>query len=321
MHRNLSQEAHLWYALTSPDFFELAKPPLRTARDLFNQAMQSDPVAVNYVPMSSLATELDELLQAHSHASSMLKHGDWAAVIAWQGHLEQLPRSFEERSLAWMGDAADRFMQELETANAVAYSMWRAVAMSQRFSNSDFKRGSRDWRVCQPTDIGIDGDGVTRYYEETIFPVLPDQIPEYEPDTLVSCKAGQPVPWTGVWVPSTGMGSAALAFARQGVQIMQPAYEVASVDEDGFAETFNLVDCIWHPVKPTGRMIAHPVLAQLKHDAATARGRCESGERCPREGWWFTPAVPDSRRFFKLGEVMPKHQADYGMTIWQWAGA
>lgn len=318
--RNLSQEAHLWYALTSPDFFERAKLPLQIARDLFDQAMRADPVATNYAPMPSLATELDDLLQTHAHAKSMLQHGDWAAVIAWQGHLEQILRSFQERSLAWMGDAANQFMQELEAANAVAYSMWRAVAMSQRFSSFDHKSGSRDWRICQPSDIGIDGDGIARFYEETIFPVLPDQIPEYKPDASVSCKTGQLVPWTGVWVPSTGMGSAALAFARKGVQIMQPAYEVASADEDGFAETFDLVDCIWHPVKPTDRMIEHPVLAQLKHDGATARGRCESGERCPREGWWFTPAVQDSRRLFKLGEVMPKLSTDYGQTIWQWAG-
>jgi hypothetical protein len=113
------------------------------------------------------------------------------------------------------------------------------------------------------------------------------------------------------------MGTASLAFARRNLQIMQPAYEIASRDEDGYA-SFNLVDCIWHPVKPTGSMIEHPVLAQLKHDAATARGRCESGERCPREGWWFTPAVQDSRRCFKLGEVMPKLSTDYGQTIWQW---
>lgn len=318
MHRNLSQEANLWYALTSPDFFERPKLPLQTARDLFDLALQSNPVAVNYAPMPSLATELDELLQAHAHAKSMLQHGDWSAVIAWQGHLEQLPRSFEERNLAWMGDAASLFMQSLEAANAFACSMWQAVAMSQRFSSVDYKNGSRDWPVRQPTDIGIDGDGIARYYEEIVFPVLPAQIPEYKPDASVSCKTGQLVPWSGVWVPSMGMGTAALAFARQGIQIMQPAYEVASVDEDGFAETFDLVDCAWHPVKPTGRMIEHPVLAQLKRDASTARGRCESGERCPREGWWFTPAVQDSRRLFKLGEVMPKLSADYGQTIWQW---
>lgn len=317
MGRNLSQEAHLWYVLTSPDFFERAKLPLQTARDLFDQAMLAEPIAADYAPMPYLGNELDELLQAHLNAKSMLKHGDWTAMIAWQGHLAQLPRSFEERSLAWMGDRADPFMRELDTASSIAHNMWLAVAMSQRFSDSDYKSGLENWRVCQPTDIGIDGDGITRYYEESIFPVLPDKIPEYKPDVSVSCKTGEVVPWTGVWVPSTGMGTAALAFARQGVQIMQPAYEVDDVDEDGMAESYKLFEAVWHPVKPTGQMIDHPVLTNLKTHEAQARGRCESGQRCPREGWWFTPAAPE-RRNFKLGELMPTVGGDYGLTIWQW---
>ena len=100
---------------------------------------------------------------------------------------------------------------------------------------------------------------------------------------------------------------------------MQPAYEIASIDEDGSAESFNLVDCIWHPVKPTGRVIEHPLLSQLRANEVQAGGRCESGNRCPREGMWFTPAAPD-KRHFKLGEVMPSVGTDYGLTIWQWAG-
>lgn len=46
--------------------------------------------------------------------------------------------------------------------------------------------------------------------------------------------------------------------------------------------------------------------------------RCEAGQPCPREGWWFTPASASGRRHFKLGEVMPATSGDYGLTIWQW---
>lgn len=46
--------------------------------------------------------------------------------------------------------------------------------------------------------------------------------------------------------------------------------------------------------------------------------RCEAGQPCPREGWWFTPAKADSHREFKQGEVMPAFGTDYGATIWQW---
>jgi hypothetical protein len=46
--------------------------------------------------------------------------------------------------------------------------------------------------------------------------------------------------------------------------------------------------------------------------------RCKSGEPCSRDGHWFTPARPNSRRSFKQGEVMPELGGDYGATIWQW---
>jgi hypothetical protein len=42
------------------------------------------------------------------------------------------------------------------------------------------------------------------------------------------------------------------------------------------------------------------------------------GDKCPRAGFWFTPAQAGSRRYFKAGEVMPKVEGDYGLTIWQW---
>jgi hypothetical protein len=53
-------------------------------------------------------------------------------------------------------------------------------------------------------------------------------------------------------------------------------------------------------------------------DPQAERMRCEAGQPCPRDGFWFTPAQVNSRRHFKLGEVMPKFENDYGATIWQW---
>jgi hypothetical protein len=46
--------------------------------------------------------------------------------------------------------------------------------------------------------------------------------------------------------------------------------------------------------------------------------RCEAGQLCPREGWWFTPAQAGSRRRFQQGEVMPDTKSPWGTTIWQW---
>ena len=47
--------------------------------------------------------------------------------------------------------------------------------------------------------------------------------------------------------------------------------------------------------------------------------RTTGGELCLRAGWWFTPALKGSRRYFKHGEVMPVIEGgDYGSTFWQW---
>jgi hypothetical protein len=51
---------------------------------------------------------------------------------------------------------------------------------------------------------------------------------------------------------------------------------------------------------------------------APARLRCEAGQPCPREGYWFTPASVHSRRHFKAGEVMPDMNSAWGDSIWQW---
>jgi hypothetical protein len=46
--------------------------------------------------------------------------------------------------------------------------------------------------------------------------------------------------------------------------------------------------------------------------------KVQGGQVCTHEGWWFTPAGDNSRRYFKQGEVMSDLQSDYGLTFWQW---
>lgn len=314
--RNLSQEAHLWYTISSPDYIAKAKGKLQEAADSMRAQVEPHPFIKDYAPVPYWGGVIEDLLNQFDNALEILKHGDFDPMQRWAGRLMDIPRGFQESNMNWMSDAGG-FMDLLNQASSIGGDFLDAVAMSQTYSDPNYKNGGNDWLHEIPEDMGIPSDHIARNYEPYIFPSLPEKIPEYAADPSIACKTGDIVPWTGVWVPSTGMGTAALAFARQGVQIMQPAYEIASRDEDGYA-SFKLVDCIWHPVKPTGRMIEHPVLAQLKHDAATARGRCKAGQRCPREGWWFTPASAGGRRHFKLGEVMPATSGDYGQTIWQW---
>lgn len=314
--RNLSQEAHLWYTISSPDYIAKAKGKLQEAADSMRAQVEPHPFIKDYAPVPYWGGVIEDLLNQFDNALEILKHGEFDPMQRWAGRLMDIPRGFKESNMNWMADAG-RFMGLLNDTYSICNRFLMSTSMSNMYSSDGYKDRSADWHHEIPEDMGYEGNNIARNSEEHIFPVLPPKIPEYAPDTSVSCKTGDIVPWTGVWVPSTGMGTAALAFARQNLQIMQPAYEIASRDEDGYA-TFKLVDCVWHPVKPTGRMIEHPVLAQLKREQDNARGRCESGERCPREGHWFTPAAQDSRRMFQLGEVMPSMGGDYGKTIWQW---
>lgn len=47
--------------------------------------------------------------------------------------------------------------------------------------------------------------------------------------------------------------------------------------------------------------------------------RVVGGDRCPKEGIWFTPSREDSARHFAVGDLMPAvENSDYEATIWQW---
>jgi len=320
MQRDLSREAHLWYTITSPEYMDRAYQHLQEAFDLLKSCVSRHPFIADYRPVPYWGGVMEELLQRYPHARAMLQHGDYSGMIAFEGKLGTIPRGFGEGNMSWMGDKADVFMKKLDKAAGIAGDHWKALEMSQMYSSDGYRNGTKDWHVCIPEDMGIECDDIARYYEEPVYAVLgrPTEIPEYAPDAMVSCKTGDIVPWTGVWVPSTGMGTAALAFARQGIQIMQPAYEVARMDaENESVEEFRLVETTWHPVKPTGRMVPLPPPGEA-NTAIDDRLRCEANQPCPREGYWFTPAKAGSRRFFKQGEPTPEFKTDYGLTIWQW---
>lgn len=50
------------------------------------------------------------------------------------------------------------------------------------------------------------------------------------------------------------------------------------------------------------------------------RLRVEGGQACTKTGYWSTPALKDSRRQFKQGEIMPKFESEWGQVIWQFEG-
>ncbi|QID19239.1 hypothetical protein G3580_17415 [Nitrogeniibacter mangrovi] len=315
MQRNLSREAHLWHTVTLPEYMDRAHDHLQKAFDylVLDVRSGSEPLAGEYPPVPYWGGRMEYLLQTYSNARAALSQGDFDPMGTWDSSLSDIPRGFQEGITHWM-DHVNEFWGELNAAYSIASRFSRALSMSNMYSSDDYKDRSADWHYEIPEDMGYPGDDIAVYSEEHIFPQLPAEIPEYAADTSVTCKTGDIVPWTGVWVPTTGMGTAALVFARKHLQIMQASYEVTKNGDD---ETFTVVDTCFHPVKPTGRMIPHPAMAGSP--ATATRPNVPAGQPCPEAGWWFTPAKPDSRRHFKQGEIMPSTGGDYGQTFWQWS--
>jgi len=51
----------------------------------------------------------------------------------------------------------------------------------------------------------------------------------------------------------------------------------------------------------------------------TAIPSVRGGNPCTQEGWWWTPAHENSRKYFKINEPMPDYPGSpYGDTYWQW---
>ena len=49
--RHLSQEAHLWYTISSPDYIAKAKVKLQEAADLMSAQVESHPFIADYAPV------------------------------------------------------------------------------------------------------------------------------------------------------------------------------------------------------------------------------------------------------------------------------
>lgn len=87
----------------------------------------------------------------------------------------------------------------------------------------------------------------------------------------------------------------------------------------GIEDDSSLHQYLYYPKDLVAWARQHAALSGAEGDSTQRlRLRCKAGQPCPREGYWFTPAKADSRRFFKAGEVMPEIGGDYGATLWQW---
>lgn len=89
----------------------------------------------------------------------------------------------------------------------------------------------------------------------------------------------------------------------------------------GIEDDSSLHKYLYYPKDLVAWAREHALLsADPSSNVEQVRLRCEAGQPCPRDGEWETPALANSRRSFKQGEIMPSVEGDYGQTIWQWVG-
>jgi len=226
-----------------------------------------------------------------------MTHKDFAALSGANGVLSDFAGFSRDYSADWMDEppvaavmpgAADEFWRLLGEATERAsniqptfYAQWNPGSLSTRYSHN---RGPLN---------------------------PPASWPQYRLNATITVATAQPVPRTGIYLPSANDSSP--AFMIEGKKAPQATIGDDPITTQNVSEaptTWTLVERI----ADAGGGIpgaADPL-------AAGIRLRCEGGQPCPREGWWFTPAKINSRRRFEHAEVMPVFTSNYGSTIWQW---
>ena len=232
---------------------------------------------------------LDGLNKGYAH----LSHGDLNAL----GQAGNVASSFSainrDYSWQWMPqphfDVADSENSEAweraSNINLTALAQWRPGSLSIRFNERN--RGPLN---------------------------APSTWPQYRLNPLVRVKTDEQVPRNGIYLPDISNSCAQLLIEGHdawGATVMRHP-------EDPNSQAFDRVPATWTLVERVADEGGGVPGEEPWRAHAAQRLRCEAGQPCPHEGWWFTPAGED-RRHFKQGEVMPSLGGDYGLTIWQWS--
>jgi hypothetical protein len=189
---------------------------------------------------------------------------------------------------------------------------------------------------------------------------FPDPLPELPepPKKAVIVPTGELVPFSGIWEPlnlEDGLLTGVMNYLH--AERKAPQYEQTFIDhtDEEYGYDRNIIDVNWRllwrddryedgtiPEEEKDYIFVCPVPEgeQNPFDVETfdyleenslpnpfllgARRTIDSvngGEECPREGYWWSPAVKSGSRFFKKGEIMPKiTSTEYAESYWLWGG-
>jgi hypothetical protein len=178
-------------------------------------------------------------------------------------------------------------------------------------------------RACGRPVSNIDATALAQWrpsylsteYEERAFGPLnaPATWPQYRLNPQVRVKTGDRVPRNGIYLPDVSNSCAQLLIEGHDAW----GANVMSHPEDPDSQAMDEVPATWTLVERVADEGGGVPGEEPWRAHALQRLRCEAGQPCPHEGWWFTPGG-EGRRHFKQGEIMPSLGGDYGSTIWQW---
>ena len=159
------------------------------------------------------------------------------------------------------------------------------------------------------------GDLSVQYRDDCRGPLnAPSSWPQYHLNPQVQVKTDDKVPCNGIYLPDVADSCAQLLikdYSAWGATVLRDP-------SDPNNQSFDRTPTIWTLVERSADSGGGEILGRHGPDAIGIRLRCEAGHRCTSEGWWFTPALPASRRRFSAGDIMPVVNPGYGINIWQW---
>ncbi|UZD54991.1 hypothetical protein [Caldimonas aquatica] len=339
--RNLDQDAWFLYEATSIPYYELCAQLCEEFAHFFNKLIGGHQAhgrgRVDYW-VSRYLTHAENIRRGIEFVRTA---GDYMPMLDFLSSASSDYRGLIENAFGY--ETRDEWRKEFERmsyacgtgADVLRDNEWKGLKWLNRDSLIEQSRRLLD---MSNGPVGDDPVGKKSFVDKYRLANPPASFPVHPIDRGIQARPGERCPRTGVWVPAQwadeGAGNFSLAFCIEG-RAMQPAYritgrEVVDIWEDydrqlgiehepddltevtGTLKTV-AVDTTWYFVhKPDVRGGEQP------NWQSPVRLRCEANKPCPREGWWFTPAKADSRRFFRQGEVMPAFGTDYGLTIWQW---
>ena len=271
------------------DVFVHALPPDYRSRPLFEQP--------DIVWGERVLPNFRDTLAGLDDAFIRLTHGDKAALSYAHGVSNDFAGFSRDHSSEWMDE-----LQVAKQIPGAADEFWRLLGQAtERASNINFT-----------SEAGWSCDDLRENYASNRGPLNPPlQWPTYRLNPKIRATTGKPVPRTAIYLPDCDDSAAALLIEGQEAAPASVGYDPVTTQNIREAATsWTLVERIAENGGGTPRE-TDPIKAGV-------RLRCEANQPCPRDGYWFTPARPNSRRAFRQGEVMPDVGGGYGVTIWQW---